>query len=115
MPYGYEDSTGKMNTYDNTEDNYDGNMNQYADLMLTRIVQVVNDLMKTVPQLKSAIVDSVNDDGTVNVRFPSDRQNIYRNIQNQSIYQDLAPGDGVELMLKGGSFSNCWIVAKHAK
>ena len=41
MPYGYEDSTGKMNTYDNTEDNYDGNMNQYADLMLTRIVQVV--------------------------------------------------------------------------
>ena len=29
------------------------------------------------------------------------------------MYQDLQPGDGVELLLKDGTFSNCWIIAKH--
>ena len=54
-------------------------------------------------------------DGTVDVFLPSDPNSIFTRIQNQSIYQDLQIGDGVELLLKNGRFSNCWIIAKHSQ
>lgn len=104
-----------MNTFINDQDYYTDSMNSYADIMIDKITKIVQDVMVGVPKIKSAIVSSVNQDGTVNISLPSDSENIYTNIQNQSIYQDLQPGDGVELLLKDGTFSNCWIIAKHAR
>ena len=37
---------------------------------------------------------------------------LFTRISNQSPFT-LSPGDGVEIMLKNGSFDNCWIIAKH--
>ena len=99
----------------NTSESYNTNTNMYADMMIDRFVEVFKDLIKGVPKTKSAIVESVNQDGTVNVKLPAEEGKVYSNIQNQSIFQELVPGDGVELFLKDGTFSNCWIIAKHNK
>ena len=103
------------NSDKSTEENYQVDINSYADAMLARVTEIVQELIKDCPKTKSAIVDSVNQDGTVNVKLPSDNSNVYTRIQNQSIWQNLVPGDGVELFLKDGTFSNCWIIAKHVK
>ena len=63
-------------------------------------------------QLASAIVNKVNEDGTVDVYFPPNEQSIFTRISNQTCFE-LCEGDSVEIMLKNGSFSNCWICAKH--
>ena len=84
-----------------------------ADSMINKIVKIVSSLIVGVPKIQGAIVEKVNENGTVNVYLPGDESNIYTNIQNQSIYQDLQPGDQVEILQKNGSFSNCWIIAKH--
>lgn len=86
--------------------------NYYADLMLNRIISCVNQMMQDVPKIKSAFVYSINDDKTVNIKLPGNDQ-IYTRIQNQSIYQNLQPGDMVKLLLEDGSFSNCWIIARY--
>ena len=44
--------------------------------------------------------------------IPPNNDTILRGIQNQCVY-DLAVGDGVELLCKNGSLSNCWIIARH--
>ena len=87
-------------------------INNCADNMLNKIIQCVKEEMKTSVIVDSAIVSSVNDDGTVNVYFPPDKTNIFTKISNQTPFT-LQSGDGVELLLKDGSFSNCWIIAKH--
>lgn len=84
-----------------------------ADTMIAKIEKICSSFISGVPKIQSAIVAQVNENGTVNVYLPGDENNIYTNIQNQSIYQDLVPGDQVEIILKNGSFSNCWIIAKH--
>lgn len=53
----------------NKEKNID-NINTYADLMLNQIISCVKDIMQDVPKIKSAIVDSINDDNTVNIKLP---------------------------------------------
>lgn len=63
-------------------------------------------------QLASAIVNKVNEDGTVDVYFPPNEESIFTRITNQTCFK-LSKGDSVEIMLKNGSFSNCWICAKH--
>lgn len=94
-------------------------MNKYsseidcADAMIQKIQKICENLISGVPKIQGAIVAQVNENGTVNVYLPGEEQNIYTNIQNQSIYQDLKPGDEVEILLKNGRFSNCWIIAKH--
>lgn len=110
------------NSYNNSNDkdrmsneSYENDINTYADAMLNRFVIMFQDLVREVPKIKSAIVENVNSDGTVNVKLPSDTENVYTRIQNQSIWQNLVPGDEVELLLKDGTFSNCWIIAKHNK
>lgn len=105
--------SNKDNNGVDTNDFYDENINQLADLMIDKILKIFQDMVKGVPKIKSAIVHSVNQNGTVNITLPAEDENVYTNIQNQSMYQDLQPGDGVELLLKDGTFSNCWIIAKH--
>lgn len=92
----------------NKSDNY----NRYADDMLNKIEACVQERMKKMPSLETAVVDSVNTDGTINVYFPPNRDSIFTRISNQTPFS-LAPNDTVEIMKKGGSWSNCWIIAKH--
>lgn len=96
-------------------------MSRYADLMINTIREIISqELSKqnlgtaSSCQLRSATVSRVNDDGTVNVYFPPNDASEFTHISNQSIY-DLQVGDNVELMLKDGSFSNCWVCAKHGR
>lgn len=88
------------------------NLDNLADLMLNRINSCVEDRTKKQVKIKSAIVTKVNDDGTVNVQLPDDGGSGFSRIQNQSVY-DLKTGDSVELLLKDGSFTNSWVIAKH--
>lgn len=60
-------------------------------------------------QIKSAIVHSVNLDGTVNITIPPGNT-IYHNIQNQSIYRNLMPGDNVKIIKENNDLSNMWIM-----
>lgn len=93
--------------------NYDiKTINDCADVMIEKILNCFREEMKKSTYLDSAIVSSVNDDGTVNVYFPPDNAKIFTRISNQTPFH-LVPGDSVELLLKNGSYSNCWIVAKH--
>lgn len=92
---------------------YDINsINKYADDLLAKIDACIAERIKNTPQLVSAIVSKVNEDGTVNVYFPPNEKSVFTRIQNQSIY-DLQIGDSVEIILKDGTYSNCWILAKH--
>ena len=85
---------------------------KYADIMLDRISQCISEETKNLPALSGAKVSSVNSDGTINVYFPPDDNKIFTNISNQTPF-NLQEGDSVELLLKDGSYNNCWIVAKH--
>lgn len=60
-------------------------------------------------QIKSAIVHSVNLDGTVNITIPPSNT-VYHNIQNQSIYRNLVPGDNVKIIKENNDLSNMWIM-----
>lgn len=88
------------------------NINKYADDLLAKIDACIVERIKNTPQLVSAIVSKVNEDGTVNVYFPPNEKSVFTKIQNQSVY-DLQVGDSVEIVLKDGTYSNCWILAKH--
>ena len=93
--------------------NYDvKTINDCADSMIEKILDCLKSEMKQTTCLDTAIVSSVNEDGTVDVYFPPDNSKIFTRISNQTPFQ-LQAGDGVELLLKDGSYSNCWIVAKH--
>lgn len=86
--------------------------NECADNMLMRINECFNESIKGLPKIKSAVVSAVNDDGTVNVYFPPNDKKLFTRISNQGPFT-LQAGDGVELMLKNGTFDNCWVIAKH--
>ena len=62
----------------------------------------------------AAIVNKVNDDGTVNVTIPQTNDRFVNNIINKS-NESLAPGDSVELCTKNGRLSNSWVAIKHGK
>ena len=87
-------------------------INSCADDMLNKILQCVREEMKYSVIIDSAVVSSINEDGTVNIYFPPDNNNIFTKISNQTPFI-LQAGDSVEILLKNGSYSNCWIVAKH--
>lgn len=86
--------------------------NSCADSMLNRIRECLRDSLKGVPQVRSAVIDSINEDGSINIYFPPNEHKLFTRISNQSPF-NLSPGDGVEILLKNGSFDNCWIIAKH--
>ena len=81
--------------------------------MLNRILQcVTEEIRRTAPRIESATVTNVNSDGSVDVILPREPETEFTRIQNQTPFE-LKNGDSVELMLKKGSFNNCWIIAKH--
>lgn len=90
------------------------NVYQNADNMINLINKIIKERLKEVPILKPAIVSRVNNNNTVDVYIPPDKNKIFTGIQNQTPFE-LKIGDSVELILKDGTYSNCWVVAKHNK
>ena len=70
------------------------------------------EIKRTSPRIESATVTNVNSDGTVDVILPREPETEFTRIQNQTPFE-LREGDSVEIMLKKGSFNNCWVMAKH--
>jgi hypothetical protein len=60
----------------------------------------------------SAIVTSVNVDGSINVYLPPDTTNIISNLLNKT-GEVLSAGDSVELCSKNGKINNSWVALKH--
>ena len=60
----------------------------------------------------SAIVQKINDDGTVDVYLPPDKDNLITGIFNRC-GEMLFVGDSVEIATKNGSLSNAWLFVKH--
>ena len=44
--------------------------NNCADSMLNRITECFKDSLKGIPQIKSAEIESINEDGSINIFFP---------------------------------------------
>ena len=80
--------------------------------MIEKLKMEQNPMSPVLETLKQVCPGAINEDGTVDVYFPPDNSKIFTRISNQTPFQ-LQAGDGVELLLKDGSYSNCWIVAKH--
>ena len=89
------------------------NFNELSDNLLTQIKNYIDYEINQGVRLDSAIVSKVHTDGTVDIYFPPDKNKIFTKVQNQSIYQNLQPGDGVKVIYENGSESSCWIIGKH--
>lgn len=87
-------------------------LNRMADKLLGEVQTWIKDGTKNFPRYVSATVSKVYEDGTVDIYLPGSKDEKFTRIQNQSVF-DLKEGDDVEVILKNGSFSNCWIVACH--
>ena len=84
-----------------------------GDSFLTQIKNYIDYEINQGVKIDSAVVSRVNTDGTVDIYFPPDKDKIFTKIQNQSVYQDLKPGDGVKILYPNGAESSCWIIGKH--
>lgn len=82
---------------------------KYAQQFLDNIKDCISEQSKDFVIIKSAIINKINDNGTVDVKFPED-DGIWSNITNQSIYQNLKVGDEVKLIQQNGKLKNCWII-----
>lgn len=87
-------------------------INAMADLFLKQIENYFNNKFSNFPSYKPAEISKVNSDGTVDVFFPPDKDKLFTKIQNQSIYNDLKPGDQVYLCYPQGNPSSCWVSTK---
>lgn len=87
-------------------------LNKMADRLISEVQTWIKDGTKNFPRYVSATVSKVYEDGTVDIYLPGSKDEKFTRIQNQSVF-DLKEGDDVEVILKNGSFSNCWIVACH--
>lgn len=83
--------------------------NNLVSQFWTQINNAIDYKLSSLTSVKSAIVHSVNQNGTVNISIPPS-QIIYHNIQNQSIYRSLQTGDQVKVLVENGNLSNMWII-----
>lgn len=88
------------------------NINDNASQVINIINSIIEDKLKNIVRIDSAIVKRVNDDGTADIYFPPENDVEFTSVSNQTPFA-LYPGDSVEVLIKNGSYSNCWIVAKH--
>ena len=64
------------------------------------------------PTYKAAIVQKINEDGTIDVYLPAYDKNLVTHLLNKT-GELLNVGDSVEIATKNGSLTNCWIALKH--
>lgn len=79
---------------------------------------VIEDIVKTelkkngITTYVSAIVQNINDNGTIDVYFPPNKKDIATGLLNKS-GEELLIGDCVEITTKNGNLSNSWVSLKH--
>lgn len=83
-----------------------------AKRWLNQINYIIDYKLKKISTVESAIVNTVNKNGTVDIVFPLDNT-VFTNIQNQSIYRNLQVGDNVKVLKQDNNTSNMWIIGKH--
>lgn len=83
--------------------------NNLIQQMFAQFNHLIDYKMSQQTIIRSAIVHSINPNGTVNIYIPPNNT-IYHNIQNQSIYRNLAPGDSVKIIVENGNLSSMWII-----
>lgn len=91
----------------NTDGNY---VSQFKDT-IEKIVDAEIE-KKGTPKYVSAIIQNVNNDGTVDVYLPPDLTSVLKGILNKT-GETLSNGDSVELCTKNGSVNNSWVAIKH--
>lgn len=89
--------------------------NKMADEFLQRIKDYIDLKISENCCVRPAEIYRVNSDGTVDIFFPPDKDKLFTKIQNQTIYQNLKPGDQVYLFYPQGNASSCWVCAKFKK
>ena len=106
-------NNSRNNRDTNRSGGYDvGTLDKLADAFMAEIEKKITDKMSGNLQLKTAVVSRVYPNRTVDVYIPPNNDTILKGIQNQCCFE-LSEGDTVELILKNGSFSNCWVLARH--
>lgn len=83
--------------------------NNLVQQMFTQINNLIDYKMSQQTVVKSATVHSINQDSTVNIVIPPSNS-VYHNIQNQSVYRNLKPGDNVKIIIENGNLSSMWII-----
>ena len=89
-----------------------GNETREAGDFVNVIRDIVRQEFATRDSTAVAVVESVNQDGTLNLYVLPDTQGIVRNIINQCRY-DFNPGDTALLYLIGNRLSNSFVIAKY--
>lgn len=64
------------------------------------------------PTYKAAVVQKINEDGTVDVYLPPNKENLVTGVLNKC-GELLFVNDSVEIATKNGSLTNCWVAIKH--
>ena len=67
---------------------------------------------KGITKFVSAVVKTVNSNGSVDVYLPPDTEKIISGVLNKT-GENLSVGDSVELCTKNGKTSNAWVSVKH--
>ena len=67
---------------------------------------------KGITKFVSAVVKTVNSNGSLDVYLPPDKTKIVSNVINKT-GETLNIGDSVELCTKNGKTSNAWVSVKH--
>ena len=98
------------NEYKTKDENNNSNV-----LSIKNVIQEIakSEIQKYgLPTYKAAIVQKINEDGTVDVYLPPNQENLVTGILNKC-GELLFVGDSVELATKNGSLTNCWVAIKH--
>ena len=100
----------------------EGGKNMLGNKYRTRDLESLRDVIKDIakdeikkngfPTYRAAIVQKVNDDGTVDVYLPPNRDILLTNVLNKC-GEALYVGDSVEIETKSGSLTNSWVALKH--
>ena len=82
-----------------------------AKIFVEEIRNIVNQHIHDLSKEKVCEIDSVNDDGTLNVYIENDKLNVVHNVINESRY-NFQKGDLGYIYLIGGKLSNAFVFAK---
>ena len=84
-----------------------------AKIFVEEIRKIVEQYVQKMSREKLCEIDSVNDDGTLNIYIGNDFQNVVHNVINESRY-NFKKGDMAYVYLIDGKLSNSFVFAKCA-
>lgn len=87
------------------------NTKENAKLFVEEIRNIIDQHLSKLSKEKICEIESINDDGTLNVYFDNDNSNVIHNVINESRY-NFKRGDRGYIYLIGGSLSNAFVFAK---